>query len=387
MTLRKTERIHSLDALRAIMMLLGIVLHAALTYNVTNHGNAWSIKDPNTTHLFSDFLVLLIHSFRMQIFFVVAGFFGAMLYYERQPKQMIKNRFSRIVLPFITFLLLLWPFIVFAYSYTNATFSHQVNALDISLNIFSSFASILPKTTSHLWFLYYLSWITATMVIFKQVFKNQKINDIIHKRFEWIIQRPFLRILCFSILIFITLYFLGTSMIQASVSLILDKNTYVYFLVFYVIGWILYSSKHHLESFMQYDWLFTLTAVILSIIQGLIIQIYQLNPSSNSILLIALSAIIVCLFTSGIIGLFVRYASHYSARMRYISDSSYWVYLIHLPLTAIIPAFIWNLPLPAVAKFLIVVIFTTIICFSTYHYFVRNTFIGKFLNGRKYPRK
>jgi len=30
---------------------------------------------------------------------------------------------------------------------------------------------------------------------------------------------------------------------------------------------------------------------------------------------------------------------------------------------------------------------TTIISFATYHYLVRSTFIGKFLNGRKYLRK
>lgn len=28
----KTERLHSLDALRAIMMLLGLVIHSAITY-------------------------------------------------------------------------------------------------------------------------------------------------------------------------------------------------------------------------------------------------------------------------------------------------------------------------------------------------------------------
>ena len=98
------------------------------------------------------------------------------------------------------------------------------------------------------------------------------------------------------------------------------------------------------------------------------------------------NAFIVWLFTFGITGLFIRYGSKYSKKMRYISDSSYWVYLIHLPLTAIIPAFIWEFPLPAFVKFIIVLSLTTLICFATYHYLVRNTFIGKFLNGKKYPR-
>jgi hypothetical protein len=43
--------------------------------------------------------------------------------------------------------------------------------------------------------------------------------------------------------------------------------------------------------------------------------------------------------------------------------------------------------IPAFAKFMIVLLVTSLICLVTYHYLVRSTFIGKFLNGRKYPIK
>ncbi|MEB8330510.1 acyltransferase family protein [Flavobacteriaceae bacterium KMM 6897] len=386
--LQKTERIHSLDSLRAIMMLLGLVLHSALTYNVTYHGDAWSLKDPETTHIFSDSIVFLIHSFRMPIFFLVAGFFGAMLFYERQPLRMVKNRISRIVFPFLIFLFLLWPITVFAFGYTNAVFLYQENPLEIALKPFTNLLAFTPKTTSHLWFLYYLALITGTTVLLGLLLKNaRKLTQITTIIFDWIIQRPLARILFFSGLLFLTLTILGTSMVEASVSLIPELNTFVYYLVFYLIGWVLFKSKHHLDTFVRFDWIYTIGAVVLATIQGFIIQNSGLSPNTNSGILILYSSVVVCLFTFGITGLFIRYGSIHSERMRYISDSSYWVYLIHLPLTAIIPAFIWQLPLPAVGKFLIVLSLTTIICFVSYHYLVRNTFIGKFLNGRKYPMK
>ena len=369
-------------------MLLGLVLHSALTYNVTYHGDAWSPKDPNTTNIFSDFLVLLIHSFRMPIFFVVAGFFGAMLFYERQPIRMIRNRVSRIVWPFIVFLFLLWPITIFAFGYTNAVFSQLENPFEKALESLKSVSDFLPKTTSHLWFLYYLSLITGTTVILGLLLKNvQKLTKGLTKTFNWLLKRPFVRVIFFSALIFLTLIILETSMVDASVSLIPDRNTFIFFLLFYLIGWVLFKSKQHLKTFILYDWICTISAIILATIQGLIIQIYGLEPNSNSVILILFSSVIVCLFLFGITGLFIRYGSNHSAKMRYISDSSYWVYLIHLPLTAIIPAFIWDLPFPAFLKFLIVLSLTTIICFVSYHYFVRNTFIGKFLNGRKYTGK
>ena len=93
----------------------------------------------------------------------------------------------------------------------------------------------------------------------------------------------------------------------------------------------------------------------------------------------------VWLFLFGITGLFIQYTSRHSERMRYISDASYWVYLIHLPLIGLIPSLIVNLPFHTIIKFLITVLLTTGVCFGTYHLLVRGTFIGKFLNGRRYP--
>ncbi|GAA4115551.1 hypothetical protein GCM10022393_15700 [Aquimarina addita] len=63
------------------------------------------------------------------------------------------------------------------------------------------------------------------------------------------------------------------------------------------------------------------------------------------------------------------------------------MYLFHFSLTILIPSFILDWPIPATLKFLAVLVGTKAICFITYHYVVRATFIGKFLNGRKYSRR
>ena len=136
-------------------MLLGLVLHSALTYNVINHGEAWVLKDPESANIVSDSIVFLIHFFRMPIFFLVAGFFGSMLFYERKPVRMIKNRISRITYPFIIFLFILWPTIIFTFGYTEAVFSESTNPLTKASESLSTISDFLPTTTFHLWFLYY----------------------------------------------------------------------------------------------------------------------------------------------------------------------------------------------------------------------------------------
>lgn len=103
-------------------MLLGIVLHSVITYGVIDFGDLWPLKDVGATHLSNTFTGVLIHVFRMQIFFLIAVFFGAMLFYERGPKKMAVNRLKRILLPFIVFILVLWPIIVYILMRLNPPF-------------------------------------------------------------------------------------------------------------------------------------------------------------------------------------------------------------------------------------------------------------------------
>ena len=234
------------------MMLLGLVLHSAITYNVTFHGDEWEIKDPLSIDILTDFLVLLIHSFRMPVFFFIAGFFGSMLFYERGLVPMIKNRISRIVNPFIVFLFVIEPIVYFAFNYSEAVFAQYDNPFAIAYQPFSNLIAFLPRTTAHLWFLYYLAFFTAISVSLGWLLKrSNKLTSRITNIFNWIIQRPLARILFFSGFTFLILKILGTSMVEASISFIPDVNTLVYFFPFYIAGWILFKSKHFLDTLMQ----------------------------------------------------------------------------------------------------------------------------------------
>jgi fucose 4-O-acetylase-like acetyltransferase len=118
MTAPAAHRYHSLDALRAAMMLLGIVLHAAASYLVSPLGAAWPFKDARTNGVF-DLVVFFIHLFRMPVFFVAAGFFGALLMQRDGVRAFIANRAKRVLLPLVVF----WPvvFITVAAGFIYAT--------------------------------------------------------------------------------------------------------------------------------------------------------------------------------------------------------------------------------------------------------------------------
>ncbi|MEL6739489.1 MAG: acyltransferase family protein, partial [Planctomycetota bacterium] len=102
------ERLHALDALRAVAMLLGVWLHAAIPYVEGVPPGFWAVtgKEPSALAGLS---VLLIHSCRMQVFFLVSGFFTAMLVARRGAGGMLRNRALRIGLPFVLAMLTIQP--------------------------------------------------------------------------------------------------------------------------------------------------------------------------------------------------------------------------------------------------------------------------------------
>src|SRR4051812_48978941 len=80
-----------LDALRAGAMLLGIVLHASLSF----FPMAWLVTDSRTDSAFG-VVFSAIHGFRMPLFFVMCGFFSAMLLHKRGRGALVKHRFQRV---------------------------------------------------------------------------------------------------------------------------------------------------------------------------------------------------------------------------------------------------------------------------------------------------
>ena len=93
------------------------------------------------------------------------------------------------------------------------------------------------------------------------------------------------------------------------------------------------------------------------------------------------------LMTIGSMGMFRSLLTRENQTLRYLSDSSYWMYLAHLPLVIAAQAFIRTWPIPAIPKMLLLSGVMTVFLLFTYQVFVRYTWIGLFLNGRRNRQK
>ena len=95
---------------------------------------------------------------------------------------------------------------------------------------------------------------------------------------------------------------------------------------------------------------------------------------------------IICsiLIPLGLIGLAEKFFNSYNPKLRFISDGAYWIYLIHLPIVSFITFYSFKFEaVPAEIKFLAAIVITSLICLTTYKYFVRSTIIGILLNGKR----
>src|SRR5690606_26086637 len=86
------------------------------------------------------------------------------------------------------------------------------------------------------------------------------------------------------------------------------------------------------------------------------------------------------------IGLFRYFFNRPNKIVRYVADSSYWLYLIHLPIVIWLQIAFAELPLHWSIKLVSISALTIFISIVLYDAFVRSTFIGAILNGKPKPR-
>ncbi|NTW33709.1 MAG: acyltransferase family protein [Bacteroidetes bacterium] len=217
------KRIYSLDALRAIMLLLGIVIHSAASYT-TIAIFPWPVKDKSVSVLF-DYLVLNIHSFRIPVFFVLAGFFLAMQYSKRGLKNTYLNRVFRILFPFIASMILIAPL-------TRIIFMHFVQKLEwnVILNSIISLKIYINIFTGHLWFLYYLFIVISIFHIVKIV--KIKVLKHLHEQVGKILNRnSFIAFVLFSVISFVCILIQQKGYIESNIKLTPDPFCFRVYIV------------------------------------------------------------------------------------------------------------------------------------------------------------
>ena len=395
-------RVAALDALRASMMFLGVVLHASLVYNSWKPGPGWAFKDLANSWVALDWVWDFVHSFRLPLFYWVAGYLGALLAAKRGARGFLKNRLQRILLPFLAFLAVLGPLLVAASVYSFRALRNDPDPWGRVVSVFTSDrwlpvlhlvgATRLNGVSSvgpgfHLWFLYHLlgyallAW--ACLLLVKRyptpAFWGRGVARVLGS--FWVRTAVLLGAYAAA---FVALELTGvpTPRVPDGWWLVTDRNSWIPFVLyggFFALGWTVYRLAL-LQAFGAHPWSQLGLGLALNAV------LYASDGPRGwhlGALTQALEAVSSGLLVFGFLALFLRYFGEPSVRVRYLVDASYWVYLVHLPVVCLLPGLLGSDAWWPGAKFLLVVAVSVGVSLATYEWAVRRTRLGLFLNGRR----
>ena len=98
------------------------------------------------------------HYFRMHTFFLISGFFSALLLYRKGHYEMLDNRFKRILLPLITLSWPIWILLSFGMKFNDLRYKNDILS-SLKQSLFQYIEEpwmLIPWETMHLWFLSFL---------------------------------------------------------------------------------------------------------------------------------------------------------------------------------------------------------------------------------------
>ena len=236
-------------------------------------------------------------------------------------------------------------------------------------------------TTMHLWFLYYLM---AFSTIGALLYNVKWLN------LEVLFRRPKLLLLCPLILIPGALG--GGAPMPAPESFIPIWWPFAFYGLFYVAGWQLFEREQLLDSWRPHVWHAAALCMLMFMPYYMLMPVLDLGAivagASPQIFWIrgveaCLTAYLSVLLTIISLLLGQRYLAGKNPFLSFVADSSYWVYLLHLPIVIFLQTLLVPLALPLWLKFIFVLFGTLIPCMTTYVVFVRYTPLGWLLHGKR----
>lgn len=372
MMMQNADRIHYMDNLRALAMLAGVVFHAALAYSPFIH-NFWPTADVGSS-VVVDVVAWVGHMFRMPLFFVIAGFFTALLVRKRGIGGMFRNRLARVLLPFLIFT----PLVVVGLHWLTTEAASSVRnpspvLMWIKQMTVTQGPLPLSPSVAHLWFLMYLMYFCVLVWV---------ISTLEVKRMpSWVANlRPWV-LVGVAPLLLIPALASTTAPWPAPESFLPQLWALVFFGSYFALGYLLFLRESLLEQLKPYTpflLVFGLAAY------GLFLGFMDTRQPGQPLhwLMAALEAyaglwLTLCCLQAG-----KTWMNGQSRVMRYLADASHWVYLVHLPILFAIQYRLLDVAGGWPMKFTVSVLATSLLSLASYQLLVRNTFIGRLLGGR-----
>jgi glucans biosynthesis protein C len=397
--MQPADRLHALDAVRAYALLLGVVLHGAAAFLEGFPIPLWVDRPSDGAPV----IYYVIHMFRMSAFFVIAGFFARVLVERRGVKAFVKDRARRVALPLVLFGILVA--LTSAVGFVLGALPHGVDFLMALAQTAQPQPGATPQAAAmgsfnlgHLWFLYYLLIFYALALALRWLVAAVDPRGVLATtgdRLVNFLMRGVWGPVLIALPIAAYLYQLESWAewlgLPAPFAFTPSMMAIIGYGIAFGLGWLLNRQTQALLDLQKTWYVYFTLAVALTIF---CLSTIGAEPrwaggnlaGTDRLLYTAAYVVGLWCWVFAFIGAAVRFLSAPHPVTRYLADASYWVYLLHIStlifFITLLRPYDWHWSI----KLAIYVGGSMAILLVTYHYFVRFTWIGAMLNGRRHPR-
>ncbi len=389
-------RIVAIDGVRAWAMFLGVALHAALAFTRADTG--FCPRMDASRWLGFDVFVLGTHAFRMQLFFLIAGYFASLLVARRGVAAFVRNRLLRIALPLALGSLVLVPLVRLPFVMALPFATQSGEAPDPASWRATQTALVWDyHNPAHLWFLLYLLALSAAAIGLRRVVALVPRRGVV-QACERVVARALTApwgVLALALPAIAMNLLMPRWPVTTADSWVPDPVVLGYYFVFFACGWVMHSRGVEIAAVGR-RWAVLLGVGLLVLLPLLIVVgVSGLAAIGERVSALGLPArlalvpavVVQGLFTwcmiLGTLGLFMRMLRSGGRVVAYLSDAAYWVYLVHLPLVYMLQVQLHGWDVPAAVKYPTILLITVAVCLATYQVLVRHTLVGRVLNGAR----
>jgi len=322
MTKKTPQREYFLDSIRAWLMLLGIPFHLSLIYS----SQSWSVNSPHA----SEWLTLLndfIHAFRMQVFFVISGYFSYMLFLRYTPKYWLKVRMERVGIPMLTAI----PLITLPQFFLLKAFSEKLSHWE-TMSLYQKYNTLVWELISHLWFLLVLLILTVVGFWLFRLLRDNKGEKTDYSDLNWTKLTLFILLCAVVWGVFRRLVLWGAPSVAGDGLFILTVMQSLMFLPFFILGAMSWQYPAIKALFIKPNpWIFV--GAVLAFIAYIANQTWSQGDGWLYELDTAIAMLMGLWMVNVVFSLGYRLLNSHSPRITYLVNSSLFIYLVHHPLT------------------------------------------------------
>ena len=368
------RREHHWDALRALLMLLGLPYHVALAYHIGDgNGQAWIVNAHEGAPLFAGF-AQFIHFFRMPAFFLIAGYFTALLLTRREPGIWLQGRFKRLGIPLLVTLVTLNPLLNIACELSNFPLDDAIRSW-----LFNSSKSG-GYWIRHLWFLIVLLYYSLAAVALVSWLPGLRTRQVSPDKDSWLANHftPFWFALAAIVALWeavsIELFYMGglaTNVPQQ----IFRLDEMLQYLPYFLIGAVLARMPLTRARLYCLSPAITMAGVVFA---GLaLLYAKGLWPPYGRLLSIVAA---LCL-TQPVLAVLRHMADTPSAIVRQMVDASFVIYLFHLPILCWLVVLFVPVAMPVVLKAILVLLLTFALSWAAWEVVSRSNVLRLLYDG------